>query len=113
MTNKICKGVNQMGEIKNLKDVMPERKELYPDADRIESAALMGEEFVIKEATELDGQHGKFHVCLVEHNGKTVSTAFGSKVVNDRIGQIKDKLPVRVKMVEKKSKEGRIYFDLE
>lgn len=102
-----------MTEIKEFKDVMPERKELYPDADRIESSELMGKTFVIKEATELDGTHGKFNVCLVELEGKELSTAFGSKVVNDRIEQIRKELPVRVKMVEKKSKEGRVYYDLE
>ncbi len=102
-----------MSEVRELKEVMPERKELYPDADRVESAALMGKTFVIKEATELDGQHGKFNVCLIEVDGKEKSTAFGSKVVNDRISQIQKELPVRVKMVEKKSKEGRVYYDLE
>jgi len=102
-----------MGEVKELKDVVPERKELYPDADRVESQALMGKTFVLKAATELDGQHGKFNVCLVEVDGKEKSTAFGSKVINDRISQIKDKLPVKVTMVEKKSKEGRVYFDFE
>lgn len=102
-----------MAEIKELKEVLPEREALYPDAERIESAELMTKTFVIKEATELDGTHGKFNVCLVEIDGKERSTAFGSKVVNDRIGQIRDKLPVRVKMVEKKSKDGRVYYDLE
>jgi len=102
-----------MNEVKNLKDVLPERKELYPDADRIESSALIGNEFILKEATELDGKHGRFNVALIEYEGKTVSTAFGSKVVNDRINQIRDNLPVRCKMIEKKSKEGRVYYDLE
>lgn len=102
-----------MNEVKELKDVLPDRKELYPDADRIESSALMGKEFVLKEATELDGQHGKFNVCLVEVEGKEHSTAFGSKVVNARISEVRDKLPVKCTMVEKKSKEGRVYYDLE
>lgn len=102
-----------MSEIRTLKDVLPDREELYPDKERIESSELMGKEFVIKEAKELDGQHGKFNVCLVEIDGKERSTAFGSKVVNDRIGQIRDDLPIRAKMVEKKSKEGRVYYDLE
>lgn len=102
-----------MADVKNLKDVLPERKELYPDADRIESSALIGKEFVLKEATELDGQHGKFNVALLEVDGKEMSTAFGSKVVNERINQIRKDLPVRCKMIEKKSKEGRVYYDLE
>ncbi len=105
--------VQTMGDIKNIKDVLPERKELYPDKDRVESSALIGKEFVIKEATELDGQHGKFNVALLEVDGKEVSTAFGSKVVNARIEEIRKDLPVRCKMVEKKSKEGRVYYDLE
>lgn len=100
-------------EVKTLKDVLPEREALYPDADRVESSALMGKIFVLKEATELDGKHGKFNVALLEVDGKTVSTAFGSKVVNDRINQIRDNLPVKCTMVEKKSKEGRVYYDLE
>ena len=100
-------------EVRNMKDVLPERKELYPDVERIESSELMGKEFVIKEVSELDGKHGKFYVALVEFDGNDRSTAFGSKVVNDRISEIKDQLPVRCSMVEKKSKEGRVYFDLE
>jgi|TARA_Y100000310_G_scaffold345798_1_gene470102 hypothetical protein len=100
-------------EAKKLKDVMPERKELYPDVERIESSQLMGKEFTLKEVNELSGKHGAFYVALVELNGKTHSTAFGSKVVNDRIKQVADKLPVIAKMVEKKSKEGRVYYDLE
>ena len=102
-----------MTEIKKLSEVLPERKELYPDADRIESTVLIGNEFILKEATELDGKHGKFNVALIEYEGKDVSTAFGSKVVNERINQIRNELPVRCKMVEKKSKEGRVYYDLE
>ncbi len=102
-----------MAEVKELREVLPEREALYPDAERIESSALMGKQFVLKEATELDGEHGKFNVCLVEVEGKEHSTAFGSKVVNDRISQIRENLPVKAKMVEKKSKEGRIYYDLE
>lgn len=100
-------------EIKNLKDVLPERKELFPDVERIESSELMNKEFVLKEVNELDGKHGKFYVALVEIDGSDRSTAFGSKVVNDRISEIKDQLPVKCSMVEKKSKEGRVYFDLE
>ncbi len=102
-----------MAEVKELKDVLPEREALYPDSERIESSQLVGKDFVILKATELDGQHGKFNVCLVQIDGKEQSTAFGSKVVNDRISQIREFLPVKVKMIEKKSKEGRVYFDLE
>lgn len=102
-----------MAEVKTLKEVLPEREALYPDTERVESAALMGKEFVLKEAKELDGQHGKFNVALIEVDGKTMSTAFGSKVVNARISEVRDKLPVKCKMVEKKSKEGRVYYDLE
>ena len=102
-----------MTEAKSLKEVMPERETLFPDIDRMESSELMGKEFVILDAHELTGEHGKFNVCLVEYEGNKRSTAFGSKVVNDRIGQIADKLPVKVRMVEKKSKEGRVYHDLE
>ncbi len=100
-------------EISKLSDVLPERQPLYPDSERIESSELMGKEFTLKEVTELDGQHGKFHVALIELDGKEMSTAFGSKVVNVRISEIKDKLPLITTMVEKKSKEGRVYFDLE
>ena len=60
-------------EVKTIKEVLPEREALYPDAERIESAALMGKEFILKEATELDGEHGKFNVALVELEGKTYS----------------------------------------
>ena len=102
-----------MEEVKTLKEVLPEREALYPDADRIESASLMGKEFVLKSATELDGEHGKFNVALIEFEGKEHSTAFGSKVVNARINEVREKLPVKCTMVEKKSKEGRVYFDLE
>ena len=102
-----------MVEVKEMKEVMPEKEALYPGMDRVKSEDLIGKTFVIKEATELDGEHGKFYVALIELDGKDVSTAFGSKVVNSRITDIKDKLPVRATLVEKKSKEGRIYYTLE
>ncbi len=100
-------------EVKSLSEVMPERKELYPDVDRIESSELMGNEFILKEVNELDGKHGKFYVALVEFKEKEMSTAFGSKVVNERISQVADKLPLKCRLIEKKSKEGRLYYDLE
>ena len=102
-----------MESVKTLKEVLPERKELFPDTERVESQALLGKQFILQEAVEMDGKYGKFYVCKLTVDGQTRSTAFGSKVINDRISKVSDKLPVSCTMVEKKSKDGRVYQDLE
>ena len=98
-----------------LADVLPQKEEIFPGKERIKSEELLGKTFTIKEVRELIGEEGNYHVVLLELDGKELTTAIGSKVVNDKIKQIpQDKFPVEVKMSEVKSKSsGRMYYDIE
>ena len=91
----------------------PVRERQYPELESIESSSLMNREFVIEDAVILAGSLGEFTVAKISVDGKTVSTAFGSKVVTDRIKANLGKFPRTAKLVQKKSKKGAIYFDLE
>ena len=98
-----------------LSDLMP-KTTLYEGVDRKKPEEFMNKMFVIKEVTPMVGEHGEYYVCLCELNKHECTTAFGSKVVNDKLRQLaakKGNFPVEVKLVERKSKEGRVYQDLE
>jgi len=96
-------------------DVLPKREEIYPGLERVRAEELLDKTFEILEVEELPGEEGNYHVAKIKLDGKERSTAFGSKIVNEKIKQVpKDKFPVEVKMVEVKSKKtGRMYHDLE
>ena len=83
---------------------------IYPDTERKSVEELKGKEIMIKECNFLPSSFGgDFVVVLFEMGGKDYSTAIGSKVIVDQLKRFKGKLPFLATIMEKKSKDGRMY----
>ncbi len=82
---------------------MPERKSFDVD-EKIGFSELVDKEFVVKNyelyPSKFEGTD-EFAVILVENDGSEVVTTISSRVIIDQLGKMKDKLPVKVKLLRK------------
>lgn len=96
----------------------PERQDVFPGVEKIEFESLQGKTVTFKDIKTLPGQYGEFVVALVEVDGKTMSTMGGGKAIRDTLVRENRKKPLRdeplkARVANRKSREGRIYPVLE
>jgi hypothetical protein len=87
----------------------------YPDVARIEIKELIDKDIIIKEFEERPSTFGgTFIIALAEVDGEERTFPIGSKVVISQLQQVKElnKLPVKTKIIEQKSSDGRVYHTL-
>jgi len=83
---------------------------LFPDIPRMEMAQLMNKKIEFLQAEFLPSSFGgEFAVVLFKLDGKSFSTAIGSKVIVDSLKKYRADLPFEATVSEKKSKDGRMY----
>jgi|GEM_PF-6276538 len=100
---------------KEFSEIAKTREPLYPNAERVESKDLLGKKVEFKAVEFLPSSYGEsdFAVVLVLDGKKEVSASLGSKAIVDQLKQHKAELPFKATIVERKSKEGRMYQVLE
>lgn len=84
---------------------------IFPNAEQVKFDTLLNKVFVLKEYKTLVGDKGDFLVVLAEMDGKAISFATSSDAIVKHIKENVNSFPMRVKAIEKKSKNGRMYFD--
>jgi len=105
----------EIQEIKKLTDVLPKQEPLYPDLVQVEAEKTINREVVVKEINFLpSGYGGEFIVAKIELEGNDLSISYGGKAVVEKLKKVKDSLPVKMTLIQKKSLEsGRKYYDVE
>jgi len=88
---------------------------LDPQIPWVKLTTLVDTEIVIVDFEERIGMDGDpAYVCrLVTEDGQMVRGTFGGNAVRHKIDVSKEYLPLKFKLLKKKSKEGLQYFDLE
>jgi len=90
-------------EVKNFSEVIPEKKSFDVD-EKVVFAELVDKQFVVKNyelfPSKFEGCN-EFAVILIENNDSEVVTTTSSRVIIDQLGKMKDKLPVKVKLLRK------------
>ena len=88
--------------------IPPKSEPIFPGATQVKvSEALIGKTIVLKEFKEMMGDKGEFLVVLATLDDKPISFATSSKALVKAIHAMT--LPTRAKIIEVKSKEGRMY----
>ena len=90
-------------EVKSFSEIMPNKKS-FDVEEKITFSELVDKEFVVKNyelyPSKFEGTD-EFAVILVENDGSEVVTTTSSRVIIDQLGKMKDKLPVKVKLLRK------------
>jgi len=102
-------------EIKDISEVIPKAVDVEGTQRNVEE--LVGKTIVIEQFGTRPSQYGKDKeyatVQIIEDNGAKSWFNTGSGPILDALNQVKDKLPVRCKIGQGKSKTGQRYFTLE
>ena len=84
-------------------EIVPEKKSFDVD-EKIPFSLLVDKEFVVKNyemfPSRFEGCE-EFAVILVENDGSEAVTTTSSRVIIDQLGKMKDKLPVKVKLLRR------------
>ncbi|MEM0010458.1 MAG: hypothetical protein QXT84_02050 [Candidatus Bathyarchaeia archaeon] len=103
--------MNETTVIRNLRDIIPTPSGGY---ERIDFETLTGKEIIIHEILFLKGRFGEYAWLHIELDGGSHhSTITGGSVVMEKLKTIREYLPVKARVVRKRSSSGRRYFDLE
>jgi hypothetical protein len=108
-------------EIKRLTDYVAVGKGVNLEGERMELEEILGKDikltdFVFLTSTKYEKESGKseFAVIQFELEGTLYTTSTGGRVVVDALKQMpKNYLPVTIKIIKAKSKEGRRYYSIE
>ena len=90
-------------EVKTFSEIVPEKKSFDVD-EKIAFSLLVDKEFVVKNyemfPSRFEGCE-EFAVILVENDGSEAVTTTSSRVIIDQLGKMKDKFPVKVKLLRR------------
>jgi hypothetical protein len=90
-------------EVKSFSEIVPVKKS-FDVGERIAFSELVDKEFIVKNyelfPSKFEGTD-EFAVILIESEDQEVVTTTSSKVIIEQLGKIKDKLPVKVKLLRK------------
>ncbi len=90
-------------EVKSFSEIVPEKKNFDVDT-KMSFAELVDKSFVVLNyelfPSKFEGCE-EFAVILIEHNGGEAVTTTSSRVILDQLGKMKDKLPVKVKLMRR------------
>ena len=85
----------------------------FPNARYIENKdEIKGKTLIIKDSKEIEGDKGVFSAVLANLDGKDITFTIGG-VVSTQLVKYKAKMPFEAKIIEKKGKNGRLYFTFE
>lgn len=114
-----------MEEIKRISDVI--KDEAFEGVEKVETKNLIDKEIVLRGFAERSGQTGAFYVVLADLDGRQVSFATGGEVVMHKIKSLLANYkvernvdgcfmlpePIVATIVERTSKAGKVYHNLE
>ena len=90
-------------EVKSFSEIIPEKKSFDVD-EKIAFSELVDKEFIVKNyelfPSKFEGCE-EFAVILIENDGSEAVTTTSSRVIIDQLGKMRDKLPVKVKLLRK------------
>lgn len=102
-------------EIKDISEVVPKAVDVEGPQRNVEE--LVGRVVVIEQfglrPSQYEGREDYATVQIISDNGEKAWFNTGSGPILDALKQVKDKLPVRCRIAQKKSEKGRRYFALE
>lgn len=85
----------------------------FPNAKYIEDKMeIRNKVMTIKDSKEVTGEKGTYSIVLAELDKKEISFTIGG-VVSTQLVKFKTKMPFEAKIIEKKGKNGRLYFTFE
>lgn len=101
-------------------------KPAFPEAEQVKVEILLNKPVAFKGFASRIGDKGDFMIVLVEHDKKVKSFSCGGKVVMNKLQQVADadavepddnkvvlfEEPLFGKIIEQKSGEGRMYYDI-
>jgi len=88
---------------------------LFPEVPKKDLKDIMNKKIIIKDFAELPSDFGgTYLIVLAEEAEEDITFPIGSRVVVSQLKKIKEmeELPVETKIIEQKSKDGRMYQTL-
>jgi len=106
-------------------DIVKDEK-VFEDAEQVKCSAIIGKDIVIEAVCKRIGETGDYLIVQAQCEGKKISFSCGGRVVVEKLNKVATSFEqaitdqilvlkeiVEARIVEVKSNEGRVYYDLE
>lgn len=103
-------------QIKNFSDLMPKTEGKDFEGEWIGFEDLIGKEVIVLDFLKTPGNYGYYVIIQIEIDGKKAKTSTGATAIMEnleRLKQMKEAFPFKVKIDKKKSDKGMTYYVFE